>query len=172
MISQGKSLTVIESLVDKKRFPVYPRDKAISLGDISVYTEEAETPLYEVLNRIKAKEEGRQVAPEQVNGSPNELRTYLTEVFPDFDRDRVYPTDIKRILGWYNLLLSVGITEFDPRKEETEKEATEEAEPKEEPKKTSKTAAAKAAAAKTSATRKSATAKPSAGRTTQRTRQK
>jgi hypothetical protein len=171
MISQGKSLMVIESLVEKKRIPIYPRDKVISLSDISVYTNEAEAPLYEVLNHIKAKEDGRQVAPERLSGKPDELRAYLAEVFPDYDRNRVYPTDIKRILSWYNLLLSVGITEFNPQKDETEKAETEEVEPKDESKKIAKTATA-AAVKKASATRKSVTAKPSVGKTTQRTRQK
>ncbi|MDR1103218.1 MAG: DUF5606 domain-containing protein, partial [Tannerella sp.] len=135
LISQGKSLMIIESLVEKKRIPVYARDKAISLGDISVYTNEAEAPLYDVLNHIKAKEESRPVALELVNGTSAELRAYMAEVFPEFDRNRVYPTDIKRILVWYNTLLSVGITEFDPQKKETEKEEAEEIEPKEESKK-------------------------------------
>jgi hypothetical protein len=172
MISQGKSLMIIESLVEKKRIPIYPREKVIPLNDISVYTKEAEAPLYEVLNHIKAKEEGRQVTLNLLNGKPDELRAYLAEVFPDFDRDRVYPTDIKRILSWYNLLLSVGITEFEPQKEETEKEETEEVESKEESKKTPKTAAPAAVVKKASATRKSVTAKPSVGKTTQRTKQK
>jgi hypothetical protein len=169
MISQGKGLMIVESLVEKKRIPVYLKDKVISLGDISVYTNESEAPLYEVLNGVKAKENSQPVALELVNGKPEELRTYMMEAYPEFDRNRVYPTDIKRILGWYNLLLSIGITEFDPQKDEEEKTKTEDAEPKEESKKTSKTAAT---VKKTSMTKKNLTAKPSVGKTTQRTRQK
>jgi hypothetical protein len=172
MISQGKGLMIVESLVEKKRIPVYLKDKVISLGDISIYTTEAETPLYEVLNHIKTKEDGQPVALELVNGKPEELRTYREEVFPEFDRNRVYPTDIKRILGWYNLLLSVGITEFDPQKEEAEKTETEEVDPKEESKKAPRTAAGAAPVKKSSVTKKGITAKPSVGKTTQRTRQK
>jgi hypothetical protein len=173
MVSQGKGLTIIESLVEKKRIPVYPaRDKVIALGDISVYTNEAEVPLYEILNRVKAKENGQPVTLELVNGKPDTLRAYMAEVFPEFDRSRVYPTDIKHILSWYNLRLSVGLTEVDPKMEEAEKVETEESvEPKEESKKIPKTAKA-ATAKKASVTAKSVTAKPSVGKTTQRTRQK
>jgi hypothetical protein len=171
MISQGKGLMIVESLVEKKRIPVYLKDKVISLGDISIYTNEADTPLYEVLNHIKTKEDGRPVALELVNGKPEDLRAYMEEVFPEFDRDRVYSTDIKRILGWYNLLLSVGITEFDLRKDEAEKTETEEVDPKEESKKAPRTAGA-VPVKKSSVTKKGMTAKPSVGKTTQRTRQK
>jgi hypothetical protein len=164
---------IIESLVEKKRIPAYAKDKVISLGDIAVYTNETEIPLYKVLNGVKAKEGGEKVTLDLSRANPEELRAYLAEVLPEFDRERVYPTDIKRLLNWYNLLLSVGITDFDPAKEEAEKENAEpeETEAREEAKKTPKTPAA-AAVKNTSVTRKNVTAKPSVGKTTQRTRQK
>jgi hypothetical protein len=174
MVSQAKNLLIVESLVDKKRIPAYARDKVISLGDIAIYTNEEEVPLYKVLTNINVKEEGRKVSLDLPKATPDEFRAYMAEVLPDFDRERVYPTDIKRLLNWYNILLSVGITDYTPKKEE-EKEAEqveqEETEPKEETKKTA--ISPKAAAIKNvTVPKKNMAAKQPAGKTTQRTRQK
>jgi hypothetical protein len=173
MISQGKNLMIIESLIEKKRIPAYAKDKAISLGDISVYTNGADMPLYKVLNNIKAKEEGRAITLDLSKATPDDLRSYLETVLPDFDRERVYPTDIKRLLSWYNILLSVGITDYSPLKEkEEEKIEPEEVEPKEEAKAPAKVSK-KAVPIKNTATPKNnVTTKQPAGKTTQRTRQK
>ena len=181
MVSQGKNMLIIESLTDKKRIPAYARDKVISLGDIAIYTNEKEVPLYEVLSSVKQKESGQKVSIELSKASPDELRAYLAEVLPDFDRERVYPTDIKRLLTWYNILLGAGITEYEPQEEKQEKEETAEAtveEPKKAaPKKTVRaksTAAASTAAKKQAAPKKTATTatKAPAAKATQRTRQK
>ena len=172
MISQGKNMLVIESLADKKRIPAYVKDKVISLGDITIYSTAEEIPLYKVFNAIKAKENGRKVAFDLSKATPDELRAYLGEVAPDFDRGRVYPTDIKRILSWYNYLLSVDITEFDPQQEEAEKTDSEEPEAGADSKKTAKTP--KTATVKNAAVPKKnvTAAKPAVSKTTQRTRQK
>lgn len=122
LISQGKNMLIVESLVDKKRVPAYAKDKVISLGDIAIYTTETEVPLHEVLTAIKEKEQGQKI--EQLPGDNDKLRTYLGEVLPEFDRERVYPSDIKKLLNWYNILINTGITEFSP--EENKKEGEEE----------------------------------------------
>lgn len=182
MVSQGKNMLIIESLTDKKRIPAYARDKVISLGDIAIYTNEKEVPLYEVLSSVKQKENGQKVSIELSKASPDELRAYLAELLPDFDRERVYPTDIKRLLTWYNLLLEAGITEYEPqeekqeKKEETAETAVEEPK-KAAPKKTVRaksTASTSAAAKKQAAPKKTATTatKAPAAKATQRTRQK
>lgn len=185
MVSQGKNMLIIESLTDKKRIPAYARDKVISLGDIAIYTNEKEVPLYEVLNSVKQKEGGQKVSLELTKASPDELRAYLAEVLPDFDRERVYPTDIKRLLTWYNILLGAGITEYDPQEEKQAKEEVEETGESavEEPKKAApkKTARAKSTASTSTAAKKqaapkktaaTAAAKAPAAKATQRTRQK
>lgn len=185
MVSQGKNMLIIESLTDKKRIPAYARDKVISLGDIAIYTNEKEVPLYEVLNSVKQKEGGQKVSLELTKASPDELRAYLAEVLPDFDRERVYPTDIKRLLTWYNILLAAGITEYEPQEEKQEKEEVEETGESavEEPKKAApkKTTRAKSTASTSTAAKKqagpkktttTATAKAPAAKATQRTRQK
>ena len=98
LISQGRNMLIVESLTDKKRFPAYGNEKIISLGDIAMYTDTDDVPL-------------------------NELRAYLGEVLPTFDRDRVYLADIKKLISWYNLLVACGITDFE---DTAEAETTEE----------------------------------------------
>ncbi len=115
LVSQGKNMLIVESLADKKRVPAYAKDKVISLGDIAIYTTETEVPLYEVLTSVKEKEQGRPIA--QLPADASQLRAYLAEVLPEFDRDRVYPSDIKKLLTWYNILTEAGITDFKPEEE-------------------------------------------------------
>lgn len=118
-------MLIVESLADKKRIPAYAKDKVISLGDIAIYTNESEVPLHEVLTSIKEKEQG-QKASIPTSAKPDELRAYFAEILPDFDRDRVYPSDIKKLIGWYNILISAGFTDFTPVKVEEESTETKE----------------------------------------------
>lgn len=167
LVSQGKSMLIVEALTDGRRLPVYAREKIISLGDIAIYTDGDEVPLYEVLNSVKAKEEGKAASSiDAVRATPDELRAYMAEVLPNFDRDRVYPTDIKRLLSWYNLLISAGITDFDPQEsaEEEEVEAPEAT--------TKETHATPPPVVKNTAPKASAAAKTPVGKSTQRMRQK
>lgn len=121
LVSQGKNMLIVESISsDKKRFPAYSHDKIISLGDIAIYTEETEVPLKDVLISIREKENGAQASIDTKKSTPDQLRAYLAEVLPDFDRERVYPSDIKKIINWYNLLISNGLTEFEEKVEEEE----------------------------------------------------
>jgi len=124
LISQGKNMFITESLLDHKRGPVYMRDKVISLGDISIYTEEEETPLGQVLQKIKEKENGQQITFDK-NASNVELTQYFESVLPNFDKERVYPSDIKKMMNWYNLLVQEGLTDF-VSEEQEEPETTEE----------------------------------------------
>ena len=167
LVSQGKSMLIVEALTDGRRLPVYAREKIISLGDIAIYTDGDEVPLYEVLNSVKAKEEGQAVSSiDASRATPDELRAYMAEVLPNFDRERVYPTDIKRLLSWYNLLIGAGITDFDPQ------EAAEEADV-ETPEATAKeTHATPPPVVKNTAPKASAAAKTPVGKSTQRMRQK
>ncbi len=120
IISQGKNMLIVESLIDQKRQPVYARDKVISLGDIAIYTDEEEEPLHKVLTSIKEKEGSQALSFNPSAAKPEELRNYLATVLPNFDRDRVYPSDIKKLLGWYNLLIATGITDYTPQAEPAE----------------------------------------------------
>lgn len=109
LVSNAKNMVIVESLTDKRRLPIYARDKVVSLGDIAMYTEEGEVPLSEVLTKIQAKENGSQ-ASVPANSKPDVLKKYFAEVLPTYDRDRVYDSDIKKLISWYNLLSAAGIS--------------------------------------------------------------
>ncbi len=111
LISSGKNMLIVESLKDRRRIPAYSHDKVISLGDISMYTEDGDVALTEVLESVKNKANG-QVVDIKAIGSDADLRAYFGEILPNFDRDRVYTNDIKKLLTWYNILLEAGITDF------------------------------------------------------------
>lgn len=123
LVSQGKNMLIVESLADKKRFPAYGNEKIISLGDIAMYTDTEDVPLQEVFLSMKQKENGAAVAMDLKKATADDLRAYLAEVLPAFDRDRVYPSDIKKLIAWYNLLVENGMTDFE---EATEAEEAEE----------------------------------------------
>ena len=120
LISQSKNMIIVESLIDGKRIPSHSHDKVVALSDIAMFTDAGEVPLHEVFEKMRTKENG-QPATIDPKGTPDTLRAYFGEVLPDFDRDRVYPTDIKKLILWYNLLTKNGITDFSV-KEETESE--------------------------------------------------
>jgi len=118
LVSQGKNMLIVESLsADKKRFPAYSNEKIISLGDIAMYTDEEEVPLKDVLTSIKEKENGGAISLDVKKASQDELRNYLNEVLPNFDRERVYVNDIKKLLSWYNILIANEITDFQDQEE-------------------------------------------------------
>ena len=123
LVSQGKNMLIVESLTDKKRMPAYGTDKMISLGDIAMYTDEDDVPLQEVFLSIKKKENGQPIALDIKTATPDELRQYMGEVLPNFDRDRVHLSDIKKLSAWYNLLVANNLTDFEPAEEETAEEA-------------------------------------------------
>lgn len=120
LVSQGKNMLIVESLTDKKRIPAYAKDKIISLGDIAIYTHEEETPLHEVLNTIKEKENGAKLPFQPSAVKPDELRAYMKEILPDYDEERVYNNDIKKLLNWYNLLIENDLTDFTPEEKAAE----------------------------------------------------
>lgn len=113
LVSQGKNMLIVESIsADRKRLPIYASDKVISLGDIAMYTDEGEVPLSEVLEAVRVKESGKETSLDYRNTSSEELGKFMSEVLPHYDRDRVHLSDMKKLIQWYNLLVSNGITEF------------------------------------------------------------
>ena len=117
LVSYGKNLIIVESLKDKKRMPAYTRDKIIALGDIAIYTDDTEVPLADVLTTI-AEKYNSQVLDTKLYKSAAQLQQFFEEVLPNYDHDRVYNTDIKKIISWYNTLISAGITDFSIKSEE------------------------------------------------------
>ena len=124
LVNQGKNMLIVEAVATGKRMPAYAHDKIISLGDISIYTNDEDTPLANVFESIKEKNEGKAVDVKALGGE-KEIRAYFATILPDFDDERVYTNDIKKILNWYNQLIAAG---FDTFKAEEEAEKTETAE--------------------------------------------
>lgn len=124
IISQGNKTLIVEDLSSRKRMPISPRDKVVSLGDIAMYTEEGDLPLGEILDRVYAHYEGKGV---DLKGfvAEGRLRGEFGEVITDFDRDRVYDNDIKKLFSWYNILVDAGFTKF--ADENADQENSEEA---------------------------------------------
>ena len=126
LVSQGKNMLIVESInAEKKRMPAYGNEKIISLADIAMYTDDAEVPLYEVLEAMKVKENSAAASLDPKKATPEQFREYLGEVLPDFDRERVYVADIKKLISWYNILIANGITEFKPEEENKEENKAE-----------------------------------------------
>ena len=113
LISQAKNMLIVETVsADKKRVPVYASDKVISLGDIAMYTNDDEVPLATVLESVKKKEDGKVASLDYKKASVEELHAFMAEVLPEYDRDRVHTSDIKKLIQWYNLLISSGESDF------------------------------------------------------------
>ena len=125
LVSQGKNMLIVESLLDGKRIPAYTKDKVVSLGDIAIFTEDAEVPLGQVLESVKTKENGGLCSVDS-KADNEKLRNYMLEVLPEYDRDRVYPSDIRKMINWYDILINAKITDF---VEEVKPEEAEVAEP-------------------------------------------
>lgn len=111
LVNQGKNMLIVESLTTGKRTPAYAHDKVVSLGDISIYTNEGDVPLSEVFETIKEKNNGQPVDVKAI-GSDADIRNYFAEILPEFDNERVYTNDIKKVFTWYNQLIASGVTEF------------------------------------------------------------
>ena len=125
LISYGKNLLIVESLVNGKRTPATARDKIISLGDIAIYTLDQEVPLAQVMDTISKKFDGKQLnAADYKTGE--QLADFFKSVLPNYDEERVYNNDIKKVISWYNILVGAGITEFVPAAENAAEEANEE----------------------------------------------
>lgn len=111
LISQGKNMLIVESLIDGKRMPAFTKDKVVSLSDIAIFTENEEVPLIQVFEKLRIKENSA-VASIDSKSDNDKLRKFMLEVLPEYDRDRVYPSDIRKLINWYNILINSGFTSF------------------------------------------------------------
>ena len=113
LVSRGNRNLIVEMLDEShKRMPAFATDRVTSLGDIAMYTDADEVPLWEVLDSVSKKEEGKVSSFNYKKASAEELHSYFAEVLPSYDRDRVRDSDIKKLLQWYNILVKNGITDF------------------------------------------------------------
>jgi hypothetical protein len=119
VISQTKSGALVESIIDKKRIPVFATEKLSSLNDISIFTTDEDLPLKAVLKAIYEKENGGKCIDHKSDN--NALKKYMEEVVPNFDKDRVYVSDIKKLFSWYNLLQQENLLDFSEETENNEK---------------------------------------------------
>lgn len=126
LLSRGKNNLIVENITTGKRTPTYPHEKVVSIPDISIYTEGGDTPLTEVFDKVYTSTEGKPVDLKQF-ATPDALREYFGTILPDFDRERVYTTDIRKLFSWYNILIAAGVTDF-KNEEIAEDEAAEAAE--------------------------------------------
>lgn len=125
LVSQGKNMLIVESLIDGRRIPAYGNDKIVSLGDIAMFTDEEDVPLAKIFKNMLDKEQGAEVTMDAKKASSAELAAYLQEVLPNFARDRVHPNDIRKLISWYNLLVKSGNTDFEEKVEETTEASAE-----------------------------------------------
>ena len=122
IISQSKKAVIVESLADKKRFPVNAVHNISALSDIAIYTYDEEVPLRDVFYNMFKKQEGKKAIDPK--SKKEELKSFFSEVLPEYDEDRVYTSNIKKIVQWYNLLVDAGF-DFNSL-EETEEDVKEE----------------------------------------------
>lgn len=121
LVSNGRNMLIVEALDDtKKRLPIHDVDKVVSLGDIAMYTDDEEVPLWQVLENVKTKCEGASCAIDYKKASNEELADFFAEVLPNYDRDRVYMTHVRKLIQWYNILVGAGMTDFVPEEAKAE----------------------------------------------------
>jgi len=113
LVSRGKNNLIVEALdATHRRLPAFATDRITSLGDIAMFTETDDVPLMDVLENMKALEEGKKASINEKKASAEELREYFGKVLPEYDRDRVQNSHIKKLISWYNILIEAGITDF------------------------------------------------------------
>lgn len=130
MVSQSKSGLIVESLLDGKRIPAFSHERISSLEEISIFTETDDVPLKKVLQSIFKKEDGKKTISHK--SSANDLKALMLEVLADYDEERVYVSDIKKLVNWYNLLVEKDLIDLveehsaEELKEESEESKSEE----------------------------------------------
>ena len=117
VVSQAKNAVIVESLIDGKRFPAFGNEKISSLEEISVFTTGDDIALKEVFKAFHLKLEGKPAIDSKSDNST--LKKFFLEMVPEFDQERVYVSDIKKMISWYNMLLKKELLDF------SEKEAEE-----------------------------------------------
>lgn len=114
LVNRGNRSLIVETLdAQKKRMPAFGTDKIISLADIAMYTDEEEVPLRQVLKNIYDMEGGKATAIDYRKATTAELADFMAKALPNYDRDHVYPSDMKKLVQWYNILIENGVTDFD-----------------------------------------------------------
>lgn len=121
LVSRGNNSLIVEALdATHKRMPAFGNDRITSLADIAMFTETDDVPLMTILASLRDLEGGKESSLNYKKASPAELHEYFTKVLPEWDRDRVHNSDIKKLIQWYNILVKAGITDFEEEMAPTE----------------------------------------------------
>lgn len=115
LVSSGNKSIIVEELVGGKRFPVFGASQVSALQDIAIYTDTTEVPLQDVMQSIYEKLEGKET--ELKKATSEELTTVMETVLPNYDKDRVYTSDMKKLFGWYNILLKNNVLPLSKKEE-------------------------------------------------------
>lgn len=110
LVAQSQKSIIVESLTNKKRIPVYHTTKVSALDDIAIYTEDEEVSLVDVMKKIY-KIENKGASSVTKNSPHDDIKDYFEDVLPEYDKDRVYVSDMKKVLTWYNQILEAGLFE-------------------------------------------------------------
>jgi hypothetical protein len=124
MVGQMKNGIIVESIDTGKRFPAYASHKVSALEDITIYSQDNDVPLGEVFERIYKAEKGKTTI--DPNSSGAELKAKMEAVFPEYDEERVYTSDLKKVFKWYNLLVENDLLKLDDDSEATDENSKEE----------------------------------------------
>ena len=121
LVSRGNNSLIVEALdATHKRMPAFGNDRITSLADIAMFTETDDVPLMTILASLRDLEGGKESSLNYKKASPAELQEYFTKVLPEWDRDRVHNSDIKKLIQWYNILVKAGVTDFEEEMAPTE----------------------------------------------------
>src|SRR5574344_2835873 len=121
LVSRAKNSLIVEILDEThRRLPAFAADRITSLADIAMYTDGDDVPLGKVLENMKQLEESKEASINYKKASGDELREYFAKVLPNFDRERVHVSDIKKLIQWYDILIKNGITDFEKDMKPTE----------------------------------------------------
>ena len=126
LVSRGNNSLIVEALDEThKRMPTFGNDRISSLGDIAMFTETDDVPLTKILASLRDLEGGKESSLNYKKASADELHNYFSKVLPEWDRDRVHNSDIKKLIQWYNILVKAGITDFEDETAADEGDTTE-----------------------------------------------
>ncbi|MDY4684202.1 MAG: DUF5606 domain-containing protein [Prevotella sp.] len=121
LVSRGNNSLIVEALdATHKRMPAFGNDRITSLADIAMFTETDDVPLMTILASLRDLEGGKESSLNYKKASPAELHEYFNKVLPEWDRDRVHNSDIKKLIQWYNILVKAGVTDFEEEMAPTE----------------------------------------------------
>lgn len=123
-VAQSKNGIIVESVSEGNRTNIPSTSRVSAMGEISVYTDSDDKPLGDIFTSLFEKTGGKETISHK--SSADQLKAHFAEILPDYDRDRVHVSDIKKIISWYNILVKSGMTDFLVEDEEEVKEETTE----------------------------------------------